>query len=979
MTTEAETANSIEQSREACQRRACLRRAGIEAVGIGILMVLVIGAGVSGTVLTSVAAIRANHQEYLRGLAVAAAQQIDPALHAAIQAPHQADTNIYNETVAPLRRLRQSIPELAEAYTMVLDGDAVRFVVDAAEPGDADGDGIDDRAAVWEVYEDVDPDLSKALGLDGQRPRPVASDVPHGDKWGVFMSGYAPFYDKAGEFAGIVGLDVDASVYADRMATARREATLGFVPSLALILLLAIVYYRIRSRSMIAGHAIQAAAARAEEAATVLAAERRRLGNVIDATCVGTWEWYIATGEVRVNDRFASMIGINPAESGTLTAEFLRSLVHPDDAAMVAAGFKRSFGGSSVTWEIEYRIRHQDGRWIWTSVRGSVIERNADGSPLVMAGTNQDITARKQVDSALRESEARFRGFFRHSPIGIALNDLTTGSFLDANDAMLAAIGYRREEIVNLAYRDITPVMYAEQDEFHKNQLQTTGRYGPYEKEYIRRDGSRIPVVLSGIRVIENDGRGVIWSIVQDISQRKALESQLTDAASRDRLTSLANRSLFMERLQRAVLRHRAGDKGHFAVMFLDFDNFKMINDAMGHDAGDALLREVADRLCNTLRAGDALGGREDDNLVARFGGDEFVILIHDLVAGTDATKLAERLLNALAPSYSIKGRDVHCSASIGIVTSDQGVESADSIVRNADVAMYEAKRLGRNCSVVFNEAMHTRLTRHLTIESALRKALGGAEMSLHYQPIVELDSGRMISVEALIRWNHPVLGPVSPGEFIPVAEQSGLIVPLGAWVLQEACRQLVEWRRMRPDFAPAMVTVNVSRAELALGDELLQRVRQTLLQTGLPPRCLQLEVTEREVMRDPAATRQLMNQLRAIGVKLAMDDFGTGTSSLACLRDYPFDTIKIDRSFVSDLANSTDGMAVIHATITLVENLGMTSVAEGVETAAQVAILQSLGCRYAQGFYFSRPVPATDLFEALERDTEDTVSLPAL
>jgi len=272
---------------------------------------------------------------------------------------------------------------------------------------------------------------------------------------------------------------------------------------------------------------------------------------------------------------------------------------------------------------------------------------------------------------------------------------------------------------------------------------------------------------------------------------------------------------------------------------------------------------------------------------------------------------------------------------------------------------------------VVFNEAMHTRLTRHVTIESGLRKALGTAQLSLVYQPIVELETGAMVSAEALLRWNHPLLGPVSPAEFIPVAEDCGLIVALGQWVLQEACHALVQWRRQDPDGAPKSVSVNISRAELALGQRLLARVRDTLQLTGLPAHCLQLEVTEREVMRDPAASLELMRELQAIGVNMAMDDFGTGTSSLACLREYPFDTIKIDRSFVSDLAASPDVLAVIHATITLVENLGKAGVAEGVENESQVAILQSLGCRYAQGYYFSRPVPAEQLLDALATRTE--------
>ena len=437
-------------------------------------------------------------------------------------------------------------------------------------------------------------------------------------------------------------------------------------------------------------------------------------------------------------------------------------------------------------------------------------------------------------------------------------------------------------------------------------------------------------------------------------------------AARLDRLTGLANRTLFMERLQHAIERVGSGHQARFVVLFLDFDHFKLVNDTMGHPAGDELLRQIAERLRGSLRASDAMSNELDGNIIARFGGDEFVILINDLRSARDAELMAERLLQALAPVYELCAGEVHSSASIGIVTSTDGLESAEAVIRNADVAMYEAKRAGRGCYVVFSDAMHTRLTRRVHIESGLRKAIGTAELELAYQPIVDLETGQMASTEVLLRWNHPQLGEIEPSEFIPIAEESGLIVPLGEWVLLSACRQLVEWRQTRPHDAPRTVSVNVSRAELALGPRLLERLRNILEQTGLPPHCLQLEVTEREVMRDPVSSKALMHRLREIGVRLAMDDFGTGTSSLACLRDYPFDCVKIDRSFVSDLAGSRDVLALIHATLTLVENLGMTSVAEGVEDISQLAVLQSLGCRYAQGYLFSHPVAADALLEAV-------------
>jgi len=470
----------------------------------------------------------------------------------------------------------------------------------------------------------------------------------------------------------------------------------------------------------------------------------------------------------------------------------------------------------------------------------------------------------------------------------------------------------------------------------------------------VRLDSAGVPLRMVGVTF--------------DITKRKVLESQLLDSAQRDRLTGLANRAVFMERLVSAVVRVRKGEQPFLAVLFLDVDRFKFVNDTLGHRAGDELLRQTARRLQRELRASDDFVGNDTGNVVSRFGGDEFLLLINDLKAARDATRIAERLLNVLAPAYVILGREVHSSASIGIVASHQGEMSAEDVVRNADVAMYEAKRAGRACSVVFNEAMHEQLTRHVTIETSLRRAIGTAELYLVYQPIIELSTGQMVSAEALVRWNHPVLGPITPAEFIPVAEESGLIIALGKWVQREACQALAAWRAQDPAGAPQTVSVNISRAELALGGKLLDQLQAMIEQVGLPAECLQLEVTEREVMRNPEMFHELMRDLQCLGIKIAMDDFGTGTSSLGLLRSYPFNTIKIDQSFVKDLTTSRDVLAVIHATINLVENLGMSSLAEGVEEPAQVAILQSLGCRYAQGYLFSRPVTAELLLNALAR-----------
>jgi diguanylate cyclase (GGDEF)-like protein/PAS domain S-box-containing protein len=936
------------------------RRAGREALAVGLVALLAVGLGVAGLWLASAESLRQNFRTYLKNAAIAAASQVDATLHEELQRSAAPDPVLYARAVAPLRALRDATPGIIDIYTFASDGDSLRLVLDAAgataEAGARTGVG-----ALWQPPTAVLERLRLALDGPEGRGRPAMTLKPYQDEWGTYMSSWAPIRAADGRQIGTLGVDIDVAMQLHRLADARRAAAWGLVPAVLVVLILSLLYYHVRVRGLFATARAAAAALAAEEYSRVLSEERQRLRSVIDGTNVSTWEARVQTGEIRIDQRYAEMMGRALDEITPMNSASWYALLHPEDREIASNSIEECFRNHGSVFEIDFRMLHGQGHWVWVRTRGTVIERAADGQPLRMVGTHIDVTEAKKIELALKGSESKFRSLFELSPVGIALNDRKSGRFLQVNDALVGPTGYTRAELLDFDCWDLT-LPGKEAVEAHEMRgFAPDGRYGPLEREYRRKDGSSYPVLLFGMLMKDPDGREVVWSIVQDISQRKAMESELSAAALRDRLTGLANRTLFMERLHLAIGRVRAGSQKMFGVLFLDFDRFKLVNDAMGHEAGDQLLNAIAVRLRTTLRSAES----EDDvsgNLIARFGGDEFLILINDLRDSRDVERIARRLIGSLAPAYAINGRDVHSTASIGIVTSVQCLESAEAVVRNADVAMYEAKRAGRACSVVFNEAMHTRLARHVNIESALRKALGTDQLYVVYQPIVELATGRRVSVEALVRWEHPTLGGVSPAEFIPVAEESGLIVPLGQWVLLEACRTLAQWRDLDPDGAPEYVSVNISRAELALGDRLLMRIRQTLAQTGIPANSLMLEVTEREVMRDPDATLLLMQRLRDLGVRLAMDDFGTGTSSLACLRQYPFDVIKIDRSFVNDLAANPDVLAVIHATITLVENLGKASVAEGVEEPAQVAVLQSLGCRYAQGYYFSRPVAAESL-----------------
>ncbi|NNM61695.1 MAG: EAL domain-containing protein, partial [Steroidobacteraceae bacterium] len=898
------------------------RRALWESLGISAAALCVVIAGVAGPALTSRDSIRLNYEDHLISLAEAAAALVDPSAQSSIRRPDEINDPQYRRAVAPLRRMRKAVPEIHYIYTVVRDGRQVRFILDAADPKLDRRRGVDDQSGVWQKYDGHDPAMQEALG-DGRHPGvAAATQEPLSDAWGTFMTGWAPLRDRQGRQIGAIGVDVDARVYVARLAAARNLALIGIAPAGLLIMLLGFIVYRVRLRGMSDAEAAIASAAAALRAAGALADERRRQATILEGADVGTWELDFSSGSSIICNRTAAMLGCRAVDMNPLHGRTWRALVHPDDWYALRRAFVLFRRGDQGMFVHEFRLRHAAGAWIWILVRGKVIERDAAQRPLRMAGIDLDISARKLAESVLRENELKFRSLFELSPVGIALSDAKSGRFMQVNEALLASSGYSSEELLERSYQDVATSAIPEAEPVSAPGG-GSGRYGPYETECRRRDGSRFAALLSGIRMTDAGGRAVVWSIVQDISQRKALEAALSEAARRDKLTGLANRARFMEALQAAIDRVQRGVQARYAVLFLDFDRFKLVNDTLGHTAGDELLRQIGRRLRTALRTGDSIGAVECGNLVGRFGGDEFLILINDLQSPADAEVIAERLLNTLAPLYDVGGREVHSSASIGIVTSDHGRSSAEEVVRNADVAMYEAKRAGRACSVVFNEAMHTRLSRHVTIETSLRRALAEHGLSVVYQPIVELNTGRIVSAEALVRWNHPDVGPISPSEFIPIAEESDLIVAIGDFVLRQACEALVAWRAAAEASAPRTVSVNISQAELALGRRLLERVKETLNRTGLPPECLQLEVTEREVVRDPKATLSLMHELRRLGVKLAMDDFGTGTSSLGMLRDYPFDMIKIDRSFVKDMTVNGDMLAVIHATVGLVENLG--------------------------------------------------------
>jgi PAS domain S-box-containing protein len=466
----------------------------------------------------------------------------------------------------------------------------------------------------------------------------------------------------------------------------------------------------------------------------------------------------------------------------------------------------------------------------------------------------------------------------------------------------------------------------------------------------------------------------------RDVTDRKRAEEQLVHDATHDVLTQLPNRALFLDRLQRAINRAKRDPDYSFAVMFIDLDRFKLVNDTLGHLAGDRVLKHLARRLSGCLRQMAAAHPPEPevaprpagDDTLARIGGDEFAILIEELRDVSDAIRVAQRILKRLETPHDLDGVDVYTAASIGIATKSQEYKSADEVLRDADIAMFRAKTMGGSRFEVFDAARHSQGIRRLQLESELRRALEHEEFEVFYQPVVSLESSKVASIEALIRWRHKQHGLIPPHEFISIAEDTGMIVLIGRWVLRQACQTLHKLQQMHPASAPKTVSVNLSAKEFAQAD-LVDHVRKVLEETGLNPESLRLEITESVAMHDVERVAGLLMELKEIGVRISIDDFGTGYSSLSYLRRFPIDTLKIDRSFVTAMDDNQESREIVRTIMTLANNLNMDVVAEGTETVTQIDELKTLACKYAQGFLFSRPLDGAELADALSRGVELT------
>ncbi len=587
----------------------------------------------------------------------------------------------------------------------------------------------------------------------------------------------------------------------------------------------------------------------------------------------------------------------------------------------------------------------------------AVIAEASAGDRRFYVGTFRDLTERKQARAVISKQKAYFTQLFESSPQAIVMLD-AEGRIQAANREFTALFGYDAGESQGRRNRDLVVPEDRQTEADAFNQAIFGGRSIQKESARRHKSGRLIPVSILGYP-IDVDGRieGIFY-IYEDISERKAFEAQLHEKAFYDYLTGIPNRILFMERLERAIERAKRRDDYAFALMLLDIDRFKWVNDSLGHLAGDDLLIQAARRFCDCIRSVDT---------VARLGGDEYAVLIEEINGNREVIRIARRLQEAAREPFIIQGQVAHLSSSIGIVLKTRGYRKADDILRDADIAMYRAKELGKARFKVFSRKMHDVVFERLKIENELREAIDGEQLTLYYQPIVSVKERRLDGFEALVRWNHPVDGVVNPVKFIPIAEETGLILPLGRWVIERACRDLAAWRRLDPEIERLQVSVNIS-AKQFLQRDLSDFIVETLEKADLPPSALRVELTETVIMEHANTAVEQLRRLKRIGVKVAIDDFGTGYSSLSYLQRFPIDCLKIDRSFIEGLGLVEENTEIVKTILSLARNLGIGVVAEGVEEESQLARLQELSCDDAQGFLFSKPVAEDGVMELIRR-----------
>lgn len=646
-----------------------------------------------------------------------------------------------------------------------------------------------------------------------------------------------------------------------------------------------------------------------------------------------------------------------PPEAFYSQPNLMDQLIHPDDLPLWNNHVHRvNEGGGVESFDIRLCNEAGETRWI-NHICMPVFDDH--GVQVSIRSTNLDVTDRKESDAKLRQAST----IFMQVTEGVVITDAEM-KVIDINEAFSEISGYLEADIIGK-----TPRFWKSQqqdDFFYQKMWSSIKRTGKWHGELInrRKNGSLYPAWLTISAVRDDQERITNYiSVISDISTIKQSQERVEYLAHHDVLTDLPNRHLFNDRLEHAL--HRAHRKeNRVAVLFLDLDNFKSINDGLGHPVGDQVLQETARRLLGVVR---------EEDTVARIAGDEFSIILEDIQDSQSVAVLAEKLLQAYVAPFSIENHELHISMSIGISLYPDDGEDVTSLVKNADAAMYQAKERGKAGYCFYTQQLTDAALERLQLENHLRKALAQDEFQLYYQPQYHLESGALMGAEALLRWQSGELGMIPPDRFIPLAESTGMILPIGEWVLQEACRQVAEWRQKGLELQ--RIGVNVAGQQIQHGD-IVRTVAETLERSGLPATLLELEITESFIMQQAEEAISTLNLLRDTGVALAIDDFGTGYSSLSYLKLLPVNKLKIDRSFVKDTPRDKNSEAIVRAVIALARSLQLNVIAEGVESDSQQQFLRTAGCDEVQGFYYSRPLPADQFTRLLQQERQQQIPL---
>jgi diguanylate cyclase (GGDEF)-like protein/hemerythrin-like metal-binding protein/PAS domain S-box-containing protein len=653
----------------------------------------------------------------------------------------------------------------------------------------------------------------------------------------------------------------------------------------------------------------------------------------------GVWDWNPVSDEIYADPILRRILGYEDHEMPSRSEGWIE-LVHSEDRPYFRSEMERVLEGASTRFDTEIRMILKDGAVKWFIVRGTVI-RDEEGRPVRMIGTQTDVTDRKHAEERLDLAAKIIEG----SNEAICVTD-TGANIIGVNDAFCKLAGYERHEVLGKNPRVLKSGRH--DDRFYEEMWRTILSEGEWRGEIWdrRKNGEIYPKLLS-ISAVRNHRHEITHYVgfSSDLSKIKQTEERLERLAHFDPLTGLANRFLFRDRMRREI--EDARGKGlRVGLMVLDLDRFKDVNDTLGHPAGDALLTAVAERLRECVG---------ESETVSRIGGDEFSIVLPGMGDVGEPPRVGRRILETLARPFDLAGREAHVSCSIGISLYPDDGDNVDKLLQHADTALYRAKERGKNTFMFFSGEMNRELVERAELEADLRTAVADDRLSVFYQPIVDFDSGVIVGAEALLRWIDPTRGSVSRGRMIPLAEDTGLIVPIGEWVLRSACEQGRRWREM--GFPPVHVAVNVSGRQL-MRKGFVDKVIEILEETGMEPADLELELTETVAIRDVETTIDAFRVLKDHGIGISIDDFGTGYSSLSYLKRLPVDKLKIDRSFITDIASYRDHEPILGAIVAVAHSLGLTVTAEGIETRKQVGVLWSLDCDQWQGYYFSRPVP---------------------